>query len=603
MSMFFGMSGVDVWCCLSCNTPAPDFRGSYWGVVDNYLTRLPEYILSADYLTLASEPYYTPLKYKPHPTLSAALPNLTDADDVERYCFGAAWSMMADGSALSTGGGGEYVWAGCHYVPVGENDLTNAVAALCLCKVSSFTEGVATAEIGTPTVWLINDAAGDPLVFNSPTYMDIHTSDRKAFCGPGYFGWFDKRTTGGTENKITYYTASQATPSVLSWANTAQTISAGNYYNVVEVSRNSFPLALGCWSDESVFGDTTREKVDRYYQIGEFDTSNGRLAKPDTIPDDEWDLAAPPFITLNNSTANGFETTRGREDDTAPEGDDAHFSDVFLDWAVFGSVWIDPGETEEDPGTTFFVLGDSSLVNRAEGPDTLADGLANWRAEFRSLASATTLVAVSGLVDSGSSDWVRDGMTDLPVGYLRLSEAYGYHNQNGVDNPYSTSMIMRYRDSTTLFDYVGWRAGAVTDGAIDAEVTRATDIDPLTTYTFDSFEGRYNYLRTGDFDEEDNLSQWAVVRIPRKLGGGYAGEYHYYVVGSSNNNSGRTWPEVDDDSTGDERNPVEFANVGSAIGPPTGFYETWEDDVRTVHRRPFAVQGQYDDHHPILHTD
>lgn len=592
--MFVGaLDALNAVCCSQCSGDVPSFRGSYWGVVGSVFTRLPEYIKHPDVLQPAAEPFYPAPHYRPHPTLSVDLPNLVDGSSVERYCFGAACTMIADGSALSKSGSGEFVWMFLHYVPVGETDLDNAVAALGVVQVSEFTEGEYTASLGTPTVWLIENGLGSPRVWDNHNFLDIHTSSRKAFCGPSALGWIDKRISGGTQNRITYYSIGSAVPSTLTWANTAHTVSAGTYYEVADVSRTSFPLALGCWSEEQLFGDTTRRTVDRYWQIGEMDTSNGRLLKPDTIDDEIWDLGLPPFpIGTEGCTVNGA-TPPGRADTSAPLGPDSHFAVAVLDWVVAGAARVEY-DPELETDVVLFSLFDSALVNYAQEEDTFDDGLSPWAACFHSFADPLTLQGISGTVSSGSDDYARDVLGE-PVGWLRLFEFYGYHNQSAAE-PYSPSFGLRYRNPVTLIGYVGYREGTV------SEATNITGVDTSNGFERLSDPSGNFYTIEAAFEEDSETDHWGIVRSPRIPGGGVIAPDHFYLVGGSEL-GGLTWPTVDSTSAGDSREPQPFYDSTGAsvelIPPPMG---VWRDSGGGIHRGRFAIGGQWDTVHPTKAT-
>jgi hypothetical protein len=603
-----------------CVGAAPDFRGSYWGVVGKVFTRMAEYIKAPDMLQEPVEPWYPYPHRKPHPTLSVTLPNLTDADDVVRECFGAACAMIADSSCLSSSGGGEYVWLWLHYVPVGETDLDNAVGALGVVQVSSYTEGRYTAAVGEPTVWLVNDVAGDPRIWNDAEWLRYWSPSRKTFVGPGYLGWIDKRISGGAQNRITYHATGQATPSVLTWINTAQEISEGLYYTAVDVSEKHFPLCLGCWSEEVLFTDDTRQRVNRIWNIGKFNLSNGRLDKPDTTDDDLWELNQPPdAIAVDACHVNGSDYP-GRLDEDAPLGPDSHFAIVVIDWVVSGAQ-VFFGDDEED---TIFNLWDTAIIN---GPDiftadTDVGGLSPWRQALHAHADAITLQDVTGDVPSGTDDYPQylafegdEGPEDdvyAPWGYMRLFEYYASHNQTGAV-PKSPSFGAHYRKASESYDEIGFRPSGFEDSYTDPvtfvttvfpresadEAIPDPDVDDFTS----NLAGEWTTIHVG-FQADPNAGNFNCVRVPRKVGGRSDSPPRYYLVGNLGG-SGFTWPHKDSASDGEERVPMPFYDSSGpepeavVIAPPRGF---WKDAEGEIHRGNFAVQGQYDDHHPSATT-
>lgn len=299
----------DGFCTGDCPGPVPDFRGSFWGVTGKYLTRLPEYIKShlQTQPVDCGDPYYTYPRYRPHPTLSRELPNLTH-EGVEYECFGAASTMIADMAKLSTIGSRPcYLWAQLHYVPVGEKNLDNAIAALARAHVGDYVEGVATATLGEPTVWLVNDANGDPEVWDSYDKLDIYTETKKAFCGSSNFGWIEKRMPSASSIRFTIYSLSVATPSVVTHDNGARGIDAYSHFQVADVSRDCYPLAVGARPKFNYFADSSISSSERIWVVGELNIANGRIVRPATIDSDIWDLFTDPDLgTTNSAVPSGF---------------------------------------------------------------------------------------------------------------------------------------------------------------------------------------------------------------------------------------------------------------------------------------------------------
>lgn len=205
------------WKTGSCNGPVPDFRGSFWGVVGNRITRMSDSVHENGELGLHDPPFYPYPNRRAHPRLSVELPNLTDSDGVERECFGAACTKIANDAAAQTSASATTtftLWCWCHYVPVGEQNLDNAMAAFATVSCGSYKvtdPDQEQAGLGTPTVWLIEDE-----VWDDREKLDYDTHRYKCFVGPDHVGWLDRNydiISGASTRqlKVTWYAKSSAT--------------------------------------------------------------------------------------------------------------------------------------------------------------------------------------------------------------------------------------------------------------------------------------------------------------------------------------------------------------------------------------------------------
>jgi hypothetical protein len=629
----------DGFCGGTCPGAVPDFRGSYWGCVGKYLTRLPEYIKASTQIQPAKcgDEFYPYPYYRPHPTLSRELPNLTDADDVERECFGAACSMVADASPLTTTGTrGLYGWWLLHYVPVGEKNLDNAVAALAVAQVGSFTEEEATASIGVPTVWLINDANGDPEVWDSQDKLDVYTATRKAFVGTSNFGYFEKRLSSGTVNRITVYSTNDPDPVVTEWDNSARLLDEISHYSVCDVSRTSFPLAVGCHPAITRFGDSSISEVTRVWIVGEVNTANGHLTKPATVDSDEWDVYTASEIS--NSCMAVYGRGGGERDDiAAPLLTETNTEVVLRSWEAHAYTIFDPPPSPELDPTPRKVLNDAAVFN---GTFTNARTLSDTDPDFEWNSTTVANIPAWTWPNSGEDP---ERFPPCDVGYQshpiingRVARLAAHRYVPGYGGGFASAA-----EANAVMPFVLLSAGGPLIATADGEPP-GTGISGLTgtsgggigiiAFFYPSQDGDLTYYG-GTPDQPKPTA--ALVRVTYDAGSGADPDLECRVLadGYTVDRTETTWC-VTLDLTADPLPtgwrwsnskrpdlPIAKALNWTYAGKPTGsascapYYDSsvdgvlqvipapsgfWRKADGTIHRGAFAVAPAYDDHHPTL---
>lgn len=628
-----------------CVAPAPGFRGSFIGVVGKYVTRLPEYVHSADELDtpddpLEANPYYTYPRFKRHPVLSQELPNLTH-EGVEHECFGAACSMVHDGSQIGPAASpaDSYAWLWLHYVPVGEDNLENAVAALGRVQVSQYEEGEIVATLGEPTAWLVPDEGR----WSDPDTFDVNREDgtKKAFVGRGVMGWITKSFTTVS---VRYYNHGSGTVVTNSWPNTAMEIAEEAQFKIAEISRFSFPLALGVsvihYSDFA--SDSSLRDISRVFRIGNANLGTGVIDKPDSL-DEADEFAWDNFPDQGNTARNNCGQYRASEDSAAISPLN---SGVWIRaWEVVAAPYwrFNPPSGNEISGYRFhsdFIVTHSPYA--ISGSSTLPDLVANptWSNEWvpfaRLRAGATPFNAGTAITvgQQKPSFTIEDEGTpeesEKQNGILYITPGYGFANGwtsgsvsqevDAVANPWHLATAIdgggvdidawpghgesgrTFRAKTNSFDRTLFQSLVIRNPSSRPPATKESATVPVFPAT-----AKARWIATGvdvmgDDDTEYHTDDFGIspaLEIPN----GYTWED---VAEASGGFSAWYTDEPDTDYAGRDGGYVPFydASIGDSkikvMPAPTGFYPLYNSEGAEVGvgRARFGIVGHMDTAHP-----
>lgn len=232
--------------------------GGFWGGVTfggrTYLTRLPA-------LKAAESPYTL------HKTQFVELPDIVEGGVTYR-CVSVIATQHASGIGMK-GFPPCKVWAQLAYAPVGwkscQAGRVKPRGALALVRVAAISASKFLEPTGHETIyettlegcWLVNDAAGAPMRWDNRNKLcgwwsngefDImpYVPPRKTCVGPDHFVLYERRLPDGSpggDDRITYWTLNQATPTVVTWEN-QESSQQDNDWKAVYFSSHQFPYGL-----------------------------------------------------------------------------------------------------------------------------------------------------------------------------------------------------------------------------------------------------------------------------------------------------------------------------------------------------------------------
>ncbi len=623
-------------CCVFCEVP--DFRGSFWGVVGKTFTRLPEFVREEGILAEPSLPYRPYPNFRPHPTLSVDFPNLTDEDEVERECFGAACTMLADGSLNAVNDRTCYVYCWLHYVPVGETDLDNAVAAFGRVPVGAYVaDAIPTATVGTPTAWLVNDLAGDPEVWDSHAKLDIHLDDRKAFVGPNHVGWIHKRySDSGRTNRIVYYTAGSATPTELIWHNNSYskpsdcTVASGSVGGwtepadrIVDVSRTRFPLAVSCRTEvRYTFAAPDTGVVSEFTKIfdqGEIDLTDGTLDRPNGFPEEDWDLFKE--FPMENAIAGNWRTGITRPSMSHLPITDAMFRTPVLEFEM-GRFRRPETQLVDNYYGTLLLMSTARFLDQTPHEDDEVNTTLLW-GNLHFGFTGTGAEYGAGVFESHLTyDEVEDGLT---TSWREPNDALDPYDINPLDPVASRSPIRQYANYAAID--IGDDPSCEPSFQFLTRAVSHSRLEGTAGVTMNDIDSsKANVGKYGNYDNAPNVTEQALMASATVRTAHDAQEYNTFgVLESYRIITGQAWtPDADfatgyvtphaatiggDIATATDKpediyviTPFYDSVTTGTVQPmpqPTGFWEDRTDPENPVLRRGrFCFAARYDDHSP-----
>ncbi len=330
MSMFFGLSGVDVFCCLTCNTPpqAADFPGGWWGLSawsgGCYATRLPSFVTDPSHVEFDSLGRY--VWRVRHETDSVLIPDVVEGGVTYR-CVGSPGSQYADGSWFAPAKASIVVYQ-LHFAPLDDLATTTPRAGLAFVKVGDHTTGAQESDPGNHECtllgcWLVNDRNGDPEHWDSPRKLcHFFTNGTgpplgngvayKTLVGPEHFAFQERRLPGGID-RVVYYALDQATPTVAEWDNVEEGTESA--WKPLFFSATAFPWGL--WtrcSNVTYYESGVLQGLSRQYCHGKaalpgmtLDTSRKESNIP-AYPTGDWSGEDEPEGSAEDLTINLSDT-------------------------------------------------------------------------------------------------------------------------------------------------------------------------------------------------------------------------------------------------------------------------------------------------------
>lgn len=248
--MFFGLPYAKALCCGFCvDCRSHSMIGAYlgWSLCGGKvrLSRQPEFLSVLGAVTAEG------IFQHWHEEAFVDAPDLVDGSTTYR-CVGVAGSQTSDGSwqkPLSY----DHVYYQLHYAPVSDLSTTTPRAALAKIAIHDPSGGALVLDpfnrqFDLVDCWFINDDDGDPYYWDEAwklcNYWEEGEPCRRVCVGPDHFAIVERRYSGLSNNRVTYWQTGVSTATVETWTNPETMTDTSGDWIVAAFCEHTFPQAI-----------------------------------------------------------------------------------------------------------------------------------------------------------------------------------------------------------------------------------------------------------------------------------------------------------------------------------------------------------------------